>query len=209
MIETTSGKRPILFTGAMVLAIKKRQKTMTRRVIVPQPASLDRSKTPWASLEDLIASGPFQVGMRLWVRETWRPQIAHSHGQNSCDCADVNVTYAADGETRFFDEGEIPTEWRMPKAAARGNVSPLFMPRWASRLHLGVTGVRIERLNSISEKDVNAEGVFLLPSELYRDINTLSKLRRRFEKLWDSINGKGAYDENPWVRAVTFETLSD
>lgn len=98
------------------------------------------------------------VGDRLWVKETWRPAKALGPW-------DLRVTYAADGEERLIQDGEFgERDWTMPKAAARGNVSPLFMPRWASRLTLEITGVRVERLAKISREDAIAEGATSRPS---------------------------------------------
>src|SRR5690348_15624171 len=111
----------------MIQAIQARRKRVTRR-LSPQ----------WMKVKK---------GDKLWVKETWRPETSHSHGMNTCDCGDVNVTYAVDGESRYFEDSAINADWIMPKAAGTGNVSPLFMPRWASRILLEVLGdTREERL---------------------------------------------------------------
>lgn len=178
---------PILFTGAMVNAILRRDKRQTRRLVAPK-------------------------AKRLWVKETWRPSVAHSHGGGECDCGDVTVRYASDGSERYFAAEEVPYEWNMPKAAARGNVSPLFMPRWASRLTLYVIGERAEPLHNITEADAWREGIRFegrwctngrtLPGGsipiLYRT------WRGAFVDLWDSIHGAGAWDANPTVHVIDF-----
>lgn len=99
-------------------------------------------------------------GDRLWVKETWQPRA-------SARAVGWEVTYAADGSVFFHDVDRVPGSWKFPKAAAIGWVTPLFMPRWASRLTLEVTGVRVERLNAISEEDAVAEGVevHMMPEE--------------------------------------------
>src|SRR5690606_5408595 len=82
----------------------------------------------------------YQVGDLLWVKETWMPI-------NNID--EVIVLYRADNGKGVARWSEIPHDWRFPKAAARGNVSPLFMPKWAARIWLEVTAVRKERLQDI------------------------------------------------------------
>jgi hypothetical protein len=165
----------------------------------------------WALVKDSgvdhVIRCPYGVpGDRLWVRETWRPRIAHGHGMDACDCDDVWVNYAAGGEGRFISGGDVSAEWTMPKAALRGkNVPGIHMPRWASRITLEVTEVRVQRLQEISEEDAKAEGVFptagsRLPTRPHQ---------RAFRILWDSINGKRApWESNPWVWAVSFRTLA-
>lgn len=139
------------------------------------------------------------IGDRLWVKETWRPS-------KSAGDWDMDVRYEADGLTRTVYDGEFGArDWSMPKAAARGNVSPLFMPRWAARLVLEITEVRVERLNVISEADAQAEGSqepSLLPI-----IGACWSERDAFAKLWEHINGAGSWASNPWVWAVSFRVV--
>lgn len=195
-------ERPILFSGPMVRAILDGKKTQTRRVVKRTALEwLQGAKfTPEyvAARENGLCPYGYQ-GDRLWVKETWRPHVAHGCALDACDCADVNVEYAADGAVEYFDDYKInraSPDWCMPKAAARGNVSPLFMPRWASRLVLEISDVRIERLNAISESDCCAEGV---GSPITRDCK-----RPKLQALWESINGAGSWEANPWVWALSF-----
>lgn len=142
-----------------------------------------------------------QPGDRIWVKETWRPKVAHGCTQGACDCGDVAVEYRADAAIEHFTDRQIDAAspgWCMPKAAATGNVSPLFMPRWASRLVLEITEVRVERLQEMSAPDAWAEGIAHSP-----DVNPL----HAFEKLWTSINGEGSWAANPWVWALTFRRV--
>lgn len=220
-------ERPILFSAPMVLALLAGTKTQTRRIMKPQPRehhwfglpgyehrlypnpvvggfaarSVHSHHIP--GKERAVDCGewiscPYGApGDRLWVRETWRPEIAHSHGMDACDCADVTTTYAAGGERRYTPGSRIPNEWLMPVAAKRGNVPGIHMPRWASRLSLEVTGVRVERLREISEVDAKAEGVGFHvggPVHAYR-------------VLWNSINGAGSWAANPWVWVVELERV--
>lgn len=213
-------ERPILFSAPMVRALLAGTKTQTRRVAKYQPISSSRFRSgyyvtrpgdkkersvstdaPAFLLGDLCPHGT--VGDRLWVKETWRPHVAHGCALDACDCADVNVEYAADGSVEYFDDYKInraSPDWCMPKAADRGNVSPLFMPRWASRLILEITDVRIERLQAISEGDCCAEGV---GSPITRDYK-----KPKFQALWESINGAESWAANPWVWALTFRRVT-
>ena len=167
----------------MVRAILDGTKTQTRRVCLPVyghernnilkrglPYAADSWAVWWHSSETdrvgCLQECPYgKPGDRLWVKETWRPSIAHSHGINSCDCGDVNVRYEADGVNRYFADGSFDGEWTMPKAANKGNVTPLFMPRWASRIFLEITDVRVQRVQEISKEDALAEGIQVLRLE--------------------------------------------
>lgn len=149
------------------------------------------------------------IGDRLWVKETWRPS-------KSAGDWDMDVRYEADGLTRTVYDGEFGArDWSMPKAAARGNVSPLFMPRWAARLVLEITDIRVERLQDLGEADAIAEGAPQYSSSLKLardrafDASLKGYYREGFSELWESINGKGSWDANPWVWAVSFRVLSD
>jgi hypothetical protein len=149
---------PILFSGPMVRAILEDRKTMTRRVLKPQPKVI-HAIHPDASITtncifrkgDQRIHCPYgQPGDRLWVRETWS---AWTGGMTSC------------GEERDIIKGKIDLETQSPQieykatSQSEGPWRPsIFMPRWASRIRLEVTDVRVERLNEISEEDAIAEG---------------------------------------------------
>lgn len=209
MGATTVREKPILFTPENVRAIIDGRKTQTRRIVKPQPIADIDTFLPadpsgfWGFIGDsptqCIHCPYGEVGDRLWVKEGWRPEVVHSHGQNSCDCGDVEVKYLADGATRFFSDGSIPPEWTIPKAAKRGGVTSLFMPRWASRLTLEITGIRVERLAEISEADAIAEGCQCagVPASLAN--------RGAYAKLWESINGPGSWAANPFVWVIEFQ----
>jgi hypothetical protein len=153
------------------------------------------------------------IGDRLWVKETWRPS-------KSAGDWDMDVRYEADGLTRTVYDGEFGArDWSMPKAAARGNVSPLFMPRWAARLVLEITDVRVERLKAISEADALAEGIARFEGERFFHWEPNPEPRHPrfngvtpeagFQFLWETINGDESWEANPWVWAVSFRVLSD
>ncbi|HXF12249.1 MAG TPA: hypothetical protein VN517_03790 [Terriglobales bacterium] len=210
-------ERPILFSAPMVRAILEGRKTQTRRIVKPQPCIIDGvfmhhvAGPKWESgLPYRCAYG--KPGDRLWVRETWT---------GTWHDTAVHLVYAADGSERMA--GEAPTEYVLPKAAAKiGNwVTPLFMPRWASRITLEVTKVRVQRLQEISEEDARAEGVELLsdapacltPWKNYRlkpgapFAMNHSIAAASFMSLWDSINGDKSSNANPWVWAVSFKPV--
>ncbi|MFN7128247.1 MAG: hypothetical protein ACK4OJ_04205 [Brevundimonas sp.] len=180
---TALKERPILFSGPMVRALLDGRKTQTRRVVkldVPTDADEvffwsgeDLRRKGWRNVSEpglwarrngrdgyIQRAGPCPYGVpgdRLWVKETWRPTAAVQPW-------DLDVAYHADGAVRTIKDGDFgDRDWTMPKAAARGNVSPLFMPRWASRLTFEITEVRVERLADISRADAIAEGATLQP----------------------------------------------
>ena len=186
--------RPIIFSAPMVRALLAGTKTQTRRVLKPQPTC----DTP-----ALVTRGVrFTVGDRLWVREKWArvPATAYrmSHGVEPTPYphdTGMAAIYAASWER------SAPT-WK----------SPIHMPRWASRITLAVTDVRVERLQAISEADARAEGASYHSGGAtghsgwrhdWKDVH--ADARSSFRRLWNSINGPGAWEANPWVVALTFE----
>lgn len=217
-------ERPILFSGPMVRALLDGRKTQTRRIVKPMPKWAERF--PICKPDGMAAGhqiwwwdGEFRgtgvaqdspygkPGDRLWVKETWRPI-------ESLGPWDMDVIYRADGERRTVKDGEFgDRDWSMPKAAATGNVSPLFMPRWASRLLLEITDVRVERLLDCSAADAQAEGLQWVTPGMWSVDRSLPiiahEARTAYFELWDHINGAGAAEANPWVWAVSFRVLSD
>lgn len=226
-------ERPILFSGPMVRALLDGRKTQTRRVMKLVPPA-DAHEVFFWSGEDLRRAGWSNVsepglwarrngrdgyvqhvgrcpygtpGDRLWVREAWR-----ADGQVDAERpADLSrgepVLYEADQSVRTFGCSMIGV----------GKLRPgIHMPRWASRLTLEITDVRVERLQDISEADAEAEGVrepSIGPIHLYSP-NGSGEIDRAkapalflWEMLWKSINGSDSWDANPWVWALTFRVL--
>ena len=191
-------ERPIIFSGPMVRAILEDRKTQTRRVIKPQPTHFhdfgngrlpcksDMTKTP--SCADEIPCPYGQPRDRLWVRETWKPHIQTSIHSTAIYKAD----YALSGG---------PGPWK----------PSIFMPRWASRLTLEIAGIRVERVQEITEKDAVAEGIIVQPGHLWWPLGSKEPMkqythRQAFSALWDSINAKRGFgwDKNPWVWVIEF-----
>lgn len=213
--------RPIIFSAPMVRALLVGQKTQTRRLLKPQPEPWAESVeiAPYVSdsgrstygaaghliqrtLDDRRQHGcgriPYAIGDRLWVKETWRPSIS------AADPWHVAVLYPHDGQVKHWNWSSDADfgDWTIPKAAEKGNVTPLFMPRWASRLTLTVTDVRVQRLQDCSEADAVAEGCKGFVSQDGED--GLSP-QEEYRELWNSLHGPGAWESNPWVAAYTFD----
>ncbi|KVE08413.1 hypothetical protein [Burkholderia anthina] len=148
-----------------------------------------------------------KIGDRLWVRETCRA--------DELDSGLDGVRYQADDAFRAIEDSLLAAERWLDLNAYRGRegatVPAIHMPRWASRITLEITGVRAERLQSISESDARAEGVTIADHHMrgycagaYRPPSI-----RAFHDLWDSLNaarGHG-WDMNPWVWVVEFRRI--
>lgn len=231
--------RPIPFQGPMVCGLLREEdpKTQTRRAMSRQKqydftdytlfGQQGHSDSDWVAIEhapdwpdgkDDQCHCPYarRRGDRLWVREAWR--VSNKH--DSVKPADLpharglTVMYEAGGSLAHDDRGvyvhspEYPQE--RPTWAGRYR-PPMFMPRWASRILLEVTEVRVQRLQEISREDALAEGIvqladggFGLPAgEFYHAADP----RQSYFALWESINGAGAVEANPWVWAVSFNRI--
>jgi hypothetical protein len=205
-------ERPVLFNGAMVRAILAGQKTQTRRAV--KGVALDWLGKAQFTPEYVASPDndlcPFgQAGDRLWVRETWRPETIHSCAMDTCDCDSVGVSYAADGEwIPHTWQNPPPDEWYMPAAAARGNVPSIHMPRWACRLVLEITNVRVERLQAISEADAKAEGLSQTESGSWLP-GPCEHPEWAFHQLWAQVYGEPAWEANPWVWVIEFDKINE
>lgn len=181
-----------------VRAILEGRKTQTRRVVKQDAITKAGILGLMAGTGPAFGSCPYgEPCDRLWVKETLVRALHDTYG----------VAYAED-HSCAGDKGIAPWQWKGT------TLSALFMPRWASRITLEISEVRVERVQEISAEDVAAEGV-VLPS-LEPDRGTTwyegkvdDLARRRFALLWDSINAKRGYawETNPWVWAVTFRVL--
>ena len=197
-------ERPILFNGEMVRAILEGRKTVTRRVVKPQPdfkGSMVDPNTPFvtlgAGLHARIGCPYGDPGDRLWVREAWAADAQVDAIAPRDLSRGEPLLYPADGAVRQAGCSMI--------APGKGRPS-IHMPRWASRIQLEITGVRVERLQAITEAQAEAEGVRACEHELDPDGNgyTATEL---FSILWSSINGVDSYNANPWVWVVEFKRV--
>ncbi len=221
---TKTIEHPILFSGPMVKAILDGSKTQTRRV-VRFPSWFDEGGIPeqfdgYADCRPVVSRDILRhitnrhgwPGDRLWVRETWR-----FYGRNCVEGFGGGVQYRCDLEHRIFTEFEDPDAvYELARKSFESNASnrcnnwrpSIHMPRWASRITLEVTDVRVERLRDIGLQDIGEEGLDCKYSTPL-SVHNAAKYRFDFAKLWDSINTKPdlSWDENPWVWVITFRRL--
>ena len=222
-------ERPILFSGEMVRAILEGRKTQTRRIIKPQPTNdtcfawfapdvipeCNRAEEGlWSEApKDFIQPSPYgRPGDRLWVcrpdpAEGWRDGIEFRADELDLEDGDVLPLYQPEAPVDFYADYS-KSGWR----------PSIHMPRWASRLTLEVTEVRVERLQDISLEDIGSEGV-TLPPEFVGMAGGYPIEHPDADKdpwyfwaeLWDSINADRGFgwDSNPWVWAVSFELMEE
>jgi hypothetical protein len=214
----TIKERPILFSGPMVRALLDGSKTQTRRVIKPkqQPDGVvpGTDRPFWLQVKHgPEVPYPCTPGDRLWVRETWSIECLGRIGTpEGYDCS-YELEYRADGATREFDcpPGTDDSAYLRAYDRMRGDWWPsIHMPRWASRITLEVTGVRVERLDDISEADARAEGVTIEDRHMngYCAGEARPPSIRAFRDLWESINGAESWTINPWVWVVEFKRVT-
>lgn len=199
----TITEKPMLFTGPMVKAILEGRKTQTRRIINPQPESEGMENESWkwkngkdwfsgVTMEQLTGKTgllytervPHPVGSRIWGKETFYP-MPHLNAKAYFRATDPLVGVA---------------KW----------TPSIYMPRVLSRILLEVTGVRVQRVQEISEEDAKAEGAsqqFWWPERMM--LGAKINYTAGYAALWDSINAKKhdgafAWDENPWVWVYSF-----
>jgi len=244
-------EKPILFSGPMVRAILDGRKTMTRRVVMPRPhAGVDAVKwqdviitgcnTPDKSGFAMMRGGvveseeircPYgQPGDRLWVRETWRYSSCSGYTPTNGPAqyqATLQYKSTYDNPINFRRLGktvELPEMHYGGNLRKDGGVAwkpSIHMPRWASRLTLEVTAVRVERLREINTADIHAEGVacsdcwtagtpYRFPVDGVGLIPEHCGCRGKFANLWDDIYAKRGYPwaGNPWVWVIEFKTTT-
>lgn len=208
-------ERPIPFNAPMVRAILAGTKTQTRRLVKPQPGTgvggcylrpdgsfiWTTHHRPNNGTGDGVGisqtfSCPYgQPGDRLWVREAWRSGKLTDRFPPR-EMTPHQVWYEADGDA---------------PVACNGKLRPaMFMPRWASRITLEVTEIRIERLQSITNRDALAEGIvathggYGLPDGSFYHALAPSLA---YQSLFEHINGPGSVDRDPWVWVVAFKQV--
>lgn len=221
-------ERPILFSGPMVRAIISGQKTVTRRAMKhqPQKAPVDvvdgvpswDSPTSYAGEVQMNTQCgkpcPYgKPGDRLWVRETHKIATGKAGDSQAC------VRYEADGD---YQAKILPLPEAVgPRTFDRTRPS-IHMPRWASRILLEVTDVRVERLRDSSDMSLLDELGDMLEdcdSVAGREFSRLESLQVAgaplkmlpemygFKAWWDKTNGAGSFDANPWVWVVEFKRI--
>ncbi len=242
--EVATRERPIIFSAAMVKALLSGAKTQTRRVMKDQPPHddfdvgfyhptfLDRRGEEFPGDEVFGAfsrdgewgiKSPFAPGMKLWVQETFDYGVEGKRPVHG-------VIYCADGEFQYREQAK-------EKWPSDGKLKPsVHMAKWASRITLEITDVRVERLSELSEEDARAEGIkqedlhpggfdpdnfhppgaygFVSGLHLFPKGRIYPKPQEAFRELWDSINakrkgGKYSWEKSPWVWAITFKRVDD
>lgn len=208
----------IIFNSEMVCAILDGRKTQTRRIMKPQPTPCDyvdergkaRGGHQWPSnifrtmlhVEGELQNGdggwkglvgdacPFgDIDDRLWVREAFQVGL----------CTESTIAYKATHKPSDLEEGwHEKIKWR----------PSIHMPRWASRILLEITGVRVERLQSISGEDAKAEGFDNSQSDAANSIGWFEKPIRAFRRAWENIYGADGWDSNPWVWVIKFRRVT-
>lgn len=214
-------EHPIIFNGEMVRAILEGRKTQTRRVLsmtgTDKFLRMENDRAIFTdNILDIFTQNPNshllpikcpygQPGDHLWVRETWGKCV---FPETETSLARIKILYRADGETQY-DIGC----WK----------PSIHMPRWVSRITLEIVDVRVERLQQITEKDAEAEGIkgytdnlgsrhsnptMIYPAFPEKDGGFLTATQA-FEALWDSINSKRGFgwEVNPWVWVIEFKKL--
>jgi hypothetical protein len=215
--------RPILFSAPMVRALLDGTKTQTRRLVKPAPDL----RAPIASVENIwggfidIAEKKFpcpygQPGDRLWVRETFMDLTGTGVEHRDRKGLRQRYAFAVDsppGSYGYNARKDFGLKWK----------PAIHMPRAASRILLEVVSVRVERLRGISRKDAAAEGLHCY-EHFWRDSDyplddiayepaqgwptRYSCPVQAYQALWESINGAGSWDANPWVWVVEFKRVT-
>jgi hypothetical protein len=217
-------ERPILFSAPMVRAILAGQKTQTRRIVKPvrgfehhnicRPDMMADSWSVWwhGGVTDRVGCSqdcPYgKPGDRLWVRETWRTRDCFDKTSPSGIAAKAEAAGFRPGAPIIYEADGFDRTWGDNDAGdfgAAGKIrQSIFMPRWASRITLEITAVRVERLQEITEGDALAEGVDWRAVEN----SHLGNVRRsHFTALWESINGKDSWTSNPWVWVISVKQI--
>ncbi|EDG5031788.1 hypothetical protein [Citrobacter cronae] len=215
-------ERGMIFNGEMVRAILDGRKTQTRRIISNVGADnciplQKRTKTKdgiYTHVMDANIYGlcPFgKVGDRLWVRETWSdvnlegaPAVAYRADDEVYDLMEDESLLDEDGAFNYQDprvsKYQFAAWYSDLISGVEGNWRPsIHMPRWASRILLEITDVRVERLNAITESDASAEGI--------TDTGFGDLLVDGYRYLWKSIYGDDSWQANPWVWVIEFKVV--
>jgi len=215
-VEATGKIKPILFSAPMVRAILDGRKTMTRRIVKPQPPEdIPPLRCDWFNPTVIDKDGDFAPGPRifgafddygewgqkspytpgdiLWVRETW----GYDWYDDGNTRAWKRVVYRADEGATPMDNGD-PAPWK----------PSIFMPRWASRIWHRVTDVRAERVQEITWEDIGSEGLGEPFNAFQCDLKAYEECDRvEFRNLWNRIHGPNAWDRNPFCWVISFERI--
>lgn len=219
-------ERGMIFNGEMVRAILDGHKTHTRRPVKPQPELTKNSGFSWNGAVYGSGSNDHETnrnfahikcphgkpGDRIWVRETWW-QAGQSYARYPDDdeygwYGSRRVLFAADGNPPNEPNDHYPNglgggKFSAAKPSHLWRKRPsIHMPRWASRILLEITDVRVERLQAITLGDICKE----IGCGLY-DFHPATYGFQVWEELWESIYGEGSWQANPWVWVIEFKRI--
>ena len=199
-------ERPILFSAPMVRAILAGTKTQTRRVVKPSKDLGIGCELAPCELAGEVNAGDYsnaryQPGDQLWVREAF--DFLPTGGPDEPQACEIVYWATGSTEPRTTPSGYNPLIYGNQKIRPS-----IHMPRWASRITLEVTGVRVERLQNISEADALAEGVNVHPDHHGKPRTSIYSPVQAYRDLWESINGQDSWDLNPWVWVVEFQRVT-
>ena len=210
-------ERGMIFNAEMVRAILDGRKTQTRRPVkFPVHDKNLGCELAGNELAGELSAGNYlnsafgKPGDRIWVRETFQGPLfdydlmdSYSKDPTPFEKPEFCV-YKADGvpAPEFYDaDDELHCCWR----------PSIHMPRWASRILLEITDVRVERLNAISQEDAQAEGMELTGwRPTYSDPDSGGEVMTpydNFAELWSSIYGDESWKANPWVWVISFKRV--
>ena len=203
-------ERGMIFNGEMVRALLDGRKTQTRRIVKQQPDEDGLAKItdgPWVDTSERTYSCPFgAVGDRIWVRETSGLQVRRDALGDTGEFR-VYRASAPDAVRYTTAEGkDVPVKW----------IPSIHMPRWASRILLEITDVRVERLSDLSEEDALCEGIDREKLEESQDnydciadhnMTGRPTATGAFKCLWESIYGADSWQVNPWVWVIEFKRI--
>ena len=200
-------ERPVLFSAPMVRAILDGRKTQTRRVINPQPYIDGMGNFCWNGRNfGQDSNGPCIQAIASPIPSSKTKRVRCPYGKPG-DRLWVRETFNHDGEKYIYaaDLNELGVQ----KWAAQWKPS-IHMPRNASRILLEITGVRVERLQDISECDAKAEGSYVCDYFGRRLLDQSSNqgcYKWGYRSIWESLNGTGSWDLNPFVWVIEFKLL--
>lgn len=212
-MQTALKDRPLLMHGVEVRAVLEGRMSQFWRVLKPRPVGIDDigpyvqvpvtdpSMPGFVFNDRKYIACPYGVGDRLWVKEAWRIDWTPSCGHG--------IWYAADQQFVCWDTPDRDGyQWLVEHYGNNNNTERLrpsvHMPRWASRLTLEVTGVRVERLRSVTGEEARASGY---PGRSVT--NGFAGAIEWFRNQWDELNPKHPYESNPWVRGVAFRRVTE
>lgn len=214
-------ERPLPMRPHEVKAVLRGEQTQFRRICKHQPEHVwgygvhqsdkvfrAHVRFPGESQPDPYIKCPYgKPGDQLWVKETWCRRFEEPNGfvYNPDGYLDPSCChYAADGYEVKCVDGDGFTEYRKDGRMKSPWTPSIHMPRWASRIQLEITNVRVERLNAISEDDCEAEGYEFIPWGEQPEPDAHGWYR----DLWESIHGKGSWQLNPWVWVVEVKQVN-